>query len=179
MHNKVVYNAAKTMDALGIPVLRFNFRGTGLSGGVHDNGVGEREDVKVALDYLATTFPETPLLLAGFSFGSSVGLRVGCADSRVTDLIGLGIPVNSVDFSFLKDCAKAKLFVHGAKDEHGALGKVKSTLAGIGEDHKLVVVEDADHFFAGHLDQLNAAIMGWLTEKHPHLRTLNRITSLE
>jgi alpha/beta superfamily hydrolase len=170
MHNKVVYNAAKTMDALGIPVLRFNFRGAGLSGGAHDNGLGEQGDVQAALDFLAAQFPGIPLLLAGFSFGSFVGLRVGCRDARVSELIGLGIPVNSGDFSFLADCPKPKLFVHGANDKFGARKKVEEVVAALSGENRLVVVEDADHFFAGHLDEFNAAIATWLTERHPTLR---------
>jgi alpha/beta superfamily hydrolase len=172
MHNKVVYNAAKTMDALGLPVLRFNFRGAGLSAGEHDKGQGEGGDVQVALDYLAGQFPKAPLLLAGFSFGSVVGLRVGCRDSRVTELMGLGIPVNSSDFSFLQECAKPKLFVHGAEDQFGARRKVEETVAGLAGENRLVVVERADHFFAGHLDEFNAAVSTWLTERHPQLHTL-------
>src|SRR5258707_8168839 len=76
MHNKVVYQTAKSLDALGIPVLRFNFRGAGLSAGVHDRGLGEPGDGRAALDFLASEFPVFPLLLAGFSFGAWVGLRV-------------------------------------------------------------------------------------------------------
>src|SRR6267378_7463819 len=72
MHNKVVYQAAKSLDALGIPVLRFNFRGVGLSAGAHARGFGELSDVRAALDFLADGFPGAPLLLAGFSFGSWV-----------------------------------------------------------------------------------------------------------
>jgi len=170
MHNKVVYNAAKTMDALGIPVLRFNFRGAGLSGGEHDKGHGEQGDVQAALDYLAAQFPGIPLLLAGFSFGSVVGLRVGCRDARVSELIGLGIPVNGSDFSFLADCQKPKLFVHGANDQFGTRKKVEETVAALTAEKRLVVVEGADHFFAGHLDEFNAAISSWLIERHPALR---------
>jgi alpha/beta superfamily hydrolase len=171
MHNKVVYNAAKTMDALGIPVLRFNFRGAGLSAGEHDTGRGEQGDVQAALDYLAAQFPGIPLLLAGFSFGSLVGLRVGCRDARVSELIGIGIPMNSSDFSFLANCPKPKLFVHGSNDKFGARKKVEETVAALTGENRLVVVEDADHFFAGHLDEFNAAIANWLTERHPALRS--------
>ena len=169
MHNKVVYNAAKTLDALGIPVLRFNFRGAGLSAGKHDKGRGEQGDVQAALDYLAAQFPGIPLLLAGFSFGSVVGLRVGCRDARVGELIGIGIPVNSSDFSFLADCLKPKLFVHGANDQFGARTKVEEVIASLQGEKRLVVVEDADHFFAGHLEEFNAAIAAWLTKRHPSL----------
>src|SRR5215467_16377475 len=70
MHNKVVYQVAKSLDALELPVLRFNFRGAGLSAGEHDRGVGEQGDVRAAIDFLAAGFPAVPLLLAGFSFGS-------------------------------------------------------------------------------------------------------------
>jgi uncharacterized protein len=172
MHNKVVYNAAKTIDALGIPVLRFNFRGAGLSAGNHDQGRGELDDVQAALDYLSAQFPGVPLLMAGFSFGSVVGLRVGCRDSRVSELIGLGIPVNSSDFSFLRECAKPKLFVHGAEDQFGARRKVEETVAALPGENRLVVVADADHFFAGHLDEFNSAISTWLAGRHPQLHAL-------
>jgi len=137
---------------------------------VHDHGRGEQGDVQAALDYLAAQFPGVPLLLAGFSFGSLVGLRVGCRDSRVSELIGIGIPVNSSDFSFLADCPKPKLFVHGANDKFGAREKVEEVVAALSGENKLVVVNDADHFFAGHLDEFNGAITTWLTERHPALR---------
>ena len=163
MHNKVIYQTAKSLDALGIPVVRFNFRGAGLSAGVHDRGRGEQGDVRATLDFLASEFPGVPLLLGGFSFGAWVGLRVGCEDQRVSHLIGLGIPVNSTDFSFLRQCNKPKLFVHGSKDEHGAVEKVKALVPTLLGDNHLVVVEGVDHFFAGKLDQLDRAINAWFT----------------
>jgi len=173
MHNKVVYNAAKTLDALGIPVLRFNFRGTGLSAGTHDKGAGEQGDVQTALDFLGNQFPDVPLLTAGFSFGSYVGLRAGCRDPRVAELIGLGIPVNATDFSFLHDCPKPKLFVQGGEDQFAARNKVEQVVAGLPGEKELVIVPNADHFFAGHLDEFNAAIHSWLSRRHPELHTLS------
>lgn len=172
LHNKVLYQATKSLDALGIPVLRFNFRGAGLSAGAHDHGEGERGDVQTAVDYLALQFPQTPLLLGGFSFGSWVGLRVGCADERVKELLGMGIPVNSSSFTYLESCAKPKLVVQGAKDQHGAAAKVEEVVARIPGETRLVFVSDADHFFAGHLDQLDKAITDWLMERHPQLQKL-------
>ena len=79
MHNKVVYQAAKTIHRFGLPVLRFNFRGVGLSEGTHDKGAGEVDDVQAAIEFLAQEYPGVPLLVAGFSFGSWVGLRAGAA----------------------------------------------------------------------------------------------------
>jgi alpha/beta superfamily hydrolase len=161
MHNKVVYQAAKSLDALGLPVLRFNFRGAGLSAGEHDHGRGELDDVRAALDFLVSKFPQVPILVAGFSFGCWMGLTVGCADARVTGLIGLGTPVNRTDFSFLGQCAKPKLFVHGAEDEHGDITKLKALVQSLPGENELVVVGGADHFFAGKLQELDAAITKW------------------
>jgi alpha/beta superfamily hydrolase len=162
MHNKVVYQAAKSLDAVGLSVLRFNFRGAGMSEGKHDRGEGERGDVRAALDFLAAEFPNVPLLVAGFSFGCWVGLRAGSEDARVTSLIGLGAPVNNVDFSYLTRCRKPKLFVHGANDIYGAVDKVESLVASLPGENRLVVVEDADHFFVGKLDQVDRAITEWV-----------------
>jgi uncharacterized protein len=169
MHNKVVYQAAKTLDALGLAVLRFNFRGAGMSGGTHDRGRGEEEDVKAALDFLAEEFPAIPMLMAGFSFGCWVGLRAGCADERVQELIGLGTPVNSSDFSYLRNCSKPKLFVHGANDEHGDIGKVEALVESLPGENRLVVVARADHFFVGKLELVDEAIRSWLQERHPEI----------
>jgi alpha/beta superfamily hydrolase len=163
LHNKVVYQAAKSLDALAIPVLRFNFRGAGLSEGAHDGGRGETQDVRAALDFLATQFPAAQLLVAGFSFGSWVGLRAGCEDARVARLIGLGIPVNNSDFSFLSRCAKPKLFVHGANDVHGDIAKARDLVASLPGENVFVEVAGADHFFTGKLEQLDRAITNWLT----------------
>jgi alpha/beta superfamily hydrolase len=172
LHNKVVYHAAKSLDSLGIPVLRFNFRGAGLSAGEHDRGIGERDDVQTAIDFLANEFPAAALLLGGFSFGSWVGLRVGCADSRVQELFGLGIPVNSSDFSYLETCSKPKLIVQGTNDEFGSWQNLEPVIARMAGDTRLVFVQDADHFFSGHLEKLDQAITSWLTGRHPELQTL-------
>jgi uncharacterized protein len=168
MHNKVVYQAAKSVDQFGLPVLRFNFRGAGMSAGAFDQGQGELGDVRAALDFLTDAFPGLPVLLAGFSFGSWVGLRVGCEDSRVAELIGIGVPVNDSDFSYLSACKKPKLFVQGSKDQFCALDKVKTLVASLPGDNRLIIVDDADHFLTGKLDQLGHAITDWLTERHAH-----------
>jgi alpha/beta superfamily hydrolase len=170
MHNKVIYQAAKSLDALRLPVLRFNFRGAGMSGGKHDRGRGERGDVRAAIDFLSAEFPAVPLVVAGFSFGCWVGLRMGCEDERVVELIGLGTPVNNTDFSFLKSCAKPKLFVHGSDDEHGDVNTLEQLVEELPGENRLVIVPDAGHFFAGKLDHLDRAITVWLIGRHPHVK---------
>jgi len=172
LHNKVVYQAAKSLDALGIPVLRFNFRGAGLSAGEHDRGIGERGDVQAAIDFLAVEFPGIPLLAGGFSFGSLIGMGVGCTDSRVHALIGMGLPVNGSDFTFLETCKKPTLIVQGTSDEHGSWDTLERAVAHMGRDTRLTFVRDADHFFAGKLEELDQAITNWLTERYAELRPL-------
>ena len=169
MHNKVVFQVARTLHDLGLPVLRFNFRGAGLSEGVHDQGRGEQGDVRVALDWLAGKFPTKPLLIAGFSFGSVVGLGIGCADSRVTDLVGLGLPLNRNGMEFLRSCAKPRLFLHGEKDQFGEVDKVRKFVASLPEPKRLVIVPGVDHFFTGKLDEMGRALRDWMLERHPRL----------
>lgn len=168
MHNKVVYQTAKALHDRGAPVLRFNFRGAGLSEGEHDKGRGEQDDVRVALDYLSGEFSGKPILLAGFSFGSWVGTRVGCADVRVDKLIGLGLPVDNTDMSFLQTCMKPKLLIQGGNDQFGSRARIEALFATLPEPKRLVVVDGADHFFAGRLDEVGAAINAWLDEGAAH-----------
>jgi len=177
MHNKVVYQVAKTLHRFGVPVLRFNFRGAGASAGKHDGGRGEQGDVTAALDFLAAEFPATPLLVAGFSFGSWVGLRVGCADARVSELIGLGLPVGDIDnreFAYLAECAKPKLILQGGKDQFGPPSKLETLLsnfpAEVKEQTRVEIVPGADHFFVGRLDEVDQAIAKWIVARHPGLR---------
>src|SRR6266699_2330736 len=176
MHNKVVYQTAKTIHRFALPVLRFNFRGAGLSEGAHDEGRGEQDDVSAALDFLAAEYPGAPLLLAGFSFGSWVGLRAGCKDSRVADLIGLGLPVGNLasrELSYLEACDKPKLLVSGQLDVYGPPEKLKAMVEKFPSQVKpqtsVAIISGADHFFAGHLPELDRVIATWLKAQHPNL----------
>jgi uncharacterized protein len=173
MHNKVVYQVARTLDRVGVPSLRFNFRGVGLSAGKHDRGHGERADVRAALDFVAAEFPDVPLLVAGFSFGCWVGLRVGSEDSRVTELVGVGPPVNDSDFSYLAKTEKPRLFILGEKDQYGSPEQLEKLIATfpkpVQRETKAVIVPGADHFFVGQLNEVDAALSTWLLERHPEL----------
>jgi len=173
LHNKVVFHAMKALNGFGFPVLRFNFRGTGLSQGEHDHGVGEVDDVRTALDWLDREF-HLPLIFAGFSFGAAVGLRAAHNDDRVRALIAMGTPVVPVaeaeepprtyTFDFLRDCTKPKLFVSGARDRFGPRNRLEELVASVPEPKKLVLVEGADHFFEGRLRELREALEGWVRQ---------------
>jgi uncharacterized protein len=173
LHNKVVFHAMKALNSFGFPVLRFNFRGTGLSQGEHDHGNGEIDDVRAALDWLDSEF-HLPLIFAGFSFGAAVGLRAACADSRVRATIGLGVPVAPVaadteeprvyTYEFLQTCNKPKLFVSGARDQFGPRAKLEAMVASLPDPKKLVLIEGGDHFFEGRLREMREAIEAWVKE---------------
>jgi alpha/beta superfamily hydrolase len=163
MHNKVVFRAAKAALLSGLPTLRFNFRGAGKSAGTFTGGDGEREDVRAALDYLAAHFPGLPVCLVGFSFGSWVGLAVGATDSRVSTLVGLGLPVNSLNFDFLRDVRKPKLILQGTRDEFGPVAQVSEFYRSLAEPKQIHWVQGADHFFAGKLDEVQEVLRQFLS----------------
>lgn len=167
MHNKVVFRAAAGLTDAGLVTLRFNFRGVGASTGAHDDGDGEQQDVKDALDYLAENYPNQPITLAGFSFGSRVGSEAALDDERVARLISIGTPVDKYDFSYLKNCRKPILFVHGDKDEFGSIENLNALVAQVAEntDARLIVFENCGHFFDNHLNELRNAVHDWVLEK--------------
>ncbi|MBI2678611.1 MAG: alpha/beta hydrolase [Candidatus Koribacter versatilis] len=170
VHNKVVYHAMKALSGCGFPVLRFNFRGAGLSEGKHDDGRGEAEDVRVALDWLTQEF-HLPLVFAGFSFGAAVGMRVACGDPPVgridvRAIIALGMPIaaegRAYAYDYLAHCATPKLFISGGNDEYGPTAKVKEVVAQAAPPKQLVIVPGVDHFFAGKVKEVQRVIEDWL-----------------
>lgn len=154
MHNKVVHAAAEALVQAGLPVLRFNFRGVGMSEGAHDGGRGELSDAQTALRYLEDRYPVLPVLLAGYSFGASVGLRAGCADDRVAALIGIGVPLALDNMAFLTRCAKPLTIIQGENDGFGPLAMVMTLAATVHSGARVAVVPGAAHNFQGKLDEL-------------------------
>lgn len=163
MHTKAVFRAAKAAVSLGLPTLRFNFRGVGKSEGVFAHGIGERDDTRAALDFLNRRFPDLPVAIIGFSFGSWVALSVGASDPRVVALVGLGVPAGSYyDLSFLEPVTKPKLIVQGSEDVHGPRDRVTQLFETLSELKQIHWVEGADHFFTGRLDEEQRAIHDFL-----------------
>lgn len=162
MHFKVIFRAAKALQSDGIAVLRFNFRGVGRSEGTHDLGVGEQDDAQAALSEMERRFPGVPLVLGGFSFGSAMAVKVAAIDDRVKAVLVLGFPITRVDSTAdLSEVRRPRLFVQGSEDEFGPGRAIRALVARLEEPKQLEVIEGADHFFTGRLDELQAPIQRW------------------
>jgi hypothetical protein len=171
MHNKVVFRTARGLGDAGLVTLRINFRGVGQTTGEHDHARGgEQEDARLALDYLLGEYPGLPVFLAGFSFGSRVGLEVGVGDARVGFLVGVGTPVSmserDYDFSFLDDCRKPLLFVHGERDEFGRVEDLRALASRLPAEARarVEVIHGAGHFFDEQLEDLTRTVRLWTEE---------------
>jgi len=166
MHNKVVYHAAKVFSRLGWPVLRFNFRGTGLSEGDHD-GRAELDDVRAGLDWLSAEYRK-PIIAAGFSFGAAMGLKAACSDSRVHGFAALGLPTHAQGrdyaYPFLTKCALPKLFLSGDQDQYAPVNQLRGVVAEAADPKRLELISGADHFFVGHLAAMQATLRQWLDD---------------
>ncbi len=172
MHNKVVYHATKVLNApewgLGWPVLRFNFRGTGLSQGEYD-GRAEAGDVLAALDWLENEY-KVPVVVAGFSFGAAMALIACCGQAqRVRALAVLGLPTtadgHTYHYRFLLECSIPKLFLSGGNDMYAPAAQLTQVVASAVEPKRLVLLPGADHFFTGQLDLMQQALAGWVKEQ--------------
>lgn len=161
MHNKVVFRAAAGLIDAGLTTLRFNFRGVGASTGTHNEIEGGVEDATDALNYLKTEFPGEDITLAGFSFGSRVGMQVGAADDDVKRLISIGTPVEKYnDYDFLASVKKPILFIHGDTDEFCSVGGLRSLTDRIPQA-EVVIFTSSGHFFDDHLNDLRETVRNW------------------
>jgi alpha/beta superfamily hydrolase len=158
MHNKVVFKVAQTLQMLGMPALRFNFRGVGRSTGTYDEGRGEMDDVRYALEFLSNRYPGLPVILGGFSFGAYVALRVAAIDDRVQAMIGLGVPARMLDGEYLNDSHKPKLIIQGTEDEQAPYTLTAKWFEHVPAPKSMIAIQSADHFFQGHLDEVQAII---------------------
>jgi alpha/beta superfamily hydrolase len=164
MHTKVVFQSAKALADIGCAVLRFNFRGVGRSAGTWDNGKGELDDYRAALDYMAAQHPGLDLWAAGFSFGSYVALTVGAADPRVCALVGIAPPVDRYDFEPAEQSVKAKFIIHGERDELISLRSVRAFYARLQEPKELIEIDRANHLFDGQASEVGDALRDLLTD---------------
>lgn len=168
MHNKVVYHAAKVFSALGWPVLRFNFRGTGLSEGVH-HGRDEVDDVRTGLDWLATQYSK-PVVAAGFSFGAAMGLAAASSYPGITGFAALGLPTlaegREYTYPFLSACRFPKLFLSGDHDQYSPVDHLRAVVDTAPAPTHFALIPGADHFFTGHLSAMQSALRHWLRKTY-------------
>ncbi|ACF13207.1 conserved hypothetical protein [Chloroherpeton thalassium ATCC 35110] len=167
MHNKVVVHAAKALASLGGAVLRFNFRGVMASDGAYDNGNGEEQDVKSAVNFLVNEYSadEVPLFVVGFSFGAWVGLKYGAHDDRVQFLIGLGLPLRMFSVEKFMKSTKPKLLIWGDSDELCPMDDVNQLVRSLSEPKEVRIVAKADHFFTGQLQGMTSFLEDWVKQR--------------
>lgn len=163
LHNKVVFRAARGLENANVATLRFNFRGTGASGGKHDQGEGELEDVTAAIEWVRRKHPGKKLFVGGFSFGAWVASRVACDRSDVDAIFLIGTPVDKYDFGYLGKCDKPVLFLHGTEDEHGDLAKLETLIPTVPSSES-VIITGADHFFTRQLEAVEETLRSWAEE---------------
>ncbi|MGD9805991.1 MAG: alpha/beta hydrolase [Hyphomicrobiaceae bacterium] len=162
MHNNVVEAMVISLRHAGLATLRFNFRGVGGSNGQHGEGIAEVEDVKAAVSYFVGRHAFETIIVAGYSFGSIVGMRAGAEDARVHKLIGVALPIKSRDASFLRNVTKPKLLVSGDNDDHSPVPALKALAAELPGPTELVIVSGADHFFRGREMQVADAALKFI-----------------
>ena len=164
MHTKVVFQSAKALARIGCVVLRFNFRGVGMSAGTWDNGRGELDDYKAALAYIAETYPGLQMWAAGFSFGSYIATTAGADDDRVCALIAVAPPVDKYEFASVKMSAKPKFIVHGERDELISLRLLRHFYAQLHEPKELIEIDRANHLFDGQASEVGDALADLLED---------------
>jgi len=158
MHNKVVNRVARGLRRAGAVVLRFNYRGVNLSEGVYAHGEGELEDARCALNVLRARYPDLPVTLAGFSFGSRIALKLACGGEPARRAIAVGFPTVYKDRDYLEHCVVPRIFVQSTQDQFGPAADLEALVAALPEPKKLVFIEAQDHFFAGALEKLEEEI---------------------
>ncbi len=164
MHTKVVYQAAKALADIGCTVLRFNFRGVGRSAGTWDNGRGELDDYRAAVDHMAALHPGLEMWAAGFSFGSYVALTVGATDPRIGALLAIAPPVDRYDYSPAIEAGKPTFVIHGERDELIPLSRVRAFYAQLHEPKEMVEIDRATHLFDGQAGEVGDVIRDLLLD---------------
>jgi len=167
MDSRVVYRAAKAVAAAGYAALRFNFRGVGKSTGQYDQGIGEKEDVAAAIDWLERRYPGRHLAVVGYSFGAWVGLQIGCADPRIKALVGLGLPLDLYDMDFLIPNSRPALYIVGARDEFCSPANLDLFSRRLPATSQLFRIDGADHLFEGYIDAVERLIAEFFTKLEP------------
>jgi alpha/beta superfamily hydrolase len=174
MHNKVVYHAMKVLNdpafGFGLPVLRFNYRGVGLSQGTYD-GRAEAGDVQAALSWLENEY-KLPIIACGFSFGAALSI-LACCNAEVRNdiraLVALGLPTEAEGrqyaYPMLPGCGLPKLFLSGDSDGYAPAASLRAVVEAAADPKQLLLIAGSDHFFTGYLEAMQQALAGWLQQE--------------
>lgn len=163
MTNKVVHMLARSCHELGVPTLRFNFRGVGASAGQYDDGRGETDDALAVIEQGRALWPGAALWLAGFSFGAWVALRAA-PRAAAARLVTVAPPVGRWDFAGLGTPGCPWLIVQGDQDELVDAAAVQQWAALQQPAPKLALLTGAEHFFHGRLNELRDVVNGFLKD---------------
>jgi len=158
MHNKVVYRIARGLRKAGCVVLRFNYRGVNLSEGEYANGIGETEDARTVFNELRERYANLPIMVAGFSFGARVALRLTSQEATIGRVIVVGFPTRASDDDFVYRIKVPKYFVQSTNDEFGPHADLTRFFESVSEPKELDWVPAGNHFFQGALDAFEAVI---------------------
>ena len=164
MHNNVVAAIARVYRQKGYTALRFNFRGVGNSQGSYGDGVGEQEDVRAAVSYLAD-LGIGQIDLAGYSFGAWVNALAVRDESPLANMIMVSPPVALIDFGSISGLGSLRLIVTGSRDDIAPPDRIKKSYAAWNAAARFEVISGADHFYAGYLDKLEAILATYLEDK--------------
>ncbi len=164
MQNKVVHTLARAMQQIGVPTLRFNFRGVGTSEGVYADGVGEIDDALAAIAWARARWDCETLWLAGFSFGSAVALQA-CAAAAPAALVTVAPPVGRLLVDPVARPGCPWLVVQGDHDELVDFATVKAWVDGYDPPPQLAHMHGAEHFFHGRLGELRSVVTDFLSGK--------------
>jgi uncharacterized protein len=158
MENKVAQTLARTFTSLGYATARFNFRGVGESEGVHDNGIGEVDDMAAMMAYMQEQYPGLPVALSGFSFGTFVQARFQqrlIAEGRPAQrLVLVGTAAGKWD---VPEVPKDTILIHGELDDTITLQQVFDWARP--QDIPVIVIPGADHFFHRKLGHIKNLVM--------------------
>jgi alpha/beta superfamily hydrolase len=154
MDNKVVTTLMRTYRDLGVHVLRFNFRGVGGSEGEFDNAVGELDDLSAVIHWAKNNLPKSPLLLAGFSFGSSIAARASYSVDGLLHLTLVAPPVERYEYDRDGVFNAPVCVVQGDKDERVIAQGVYDWVVHLQSSAELIRYPETGHFFHGYLAQL-------------------------
>jgi alpha/beta superfamily hydrolase len=166
LHNPVIFHTDRDLNGANLTTLRINFRGTGSSQGIHDDGKGELSDVAAGVSWLRGVAPDLPLLLVGYSFGSMCCIRYAAGDPTIHGVVAIGLPVNKYPLESLEQLGCPLAVVQGSEDEFGTPEQVEQRVQTLRPRVPVETIDGAPHLFPGRPNEPAAAV------KHAALRML-------